>query len=50
MTKGDLFVMGVVLWEGLAGLSYLWEGEWSQAGIWLCVSLSNVCYLLTIRR
>lgn len=49
LSKGDLFVAGIVLLESCAALSYAMDRQWMQAGIWLGVSASNTFYLLTTR-
>jgi len=46
---GDFFVASIIALETSAALSYAWERQWSQMGVWLFVALSNCCYLLTRR-
>lgn len=49
MAKGDLFLIGVVLLQTGAVVSYLLDRDWRQAFVWGGVVVSNAAYLTLVR-
>lgn len=47
--SGDFFVGCVVVLQALATLTYCYQGEWRQAGVWGGAAASNVAYLAMVR-
>lgn len=41
MNLATFFALGVVILQALAGLTYGLQGQWKQAGVWLCISAAN---------
>lgn len=41
MSRGDVFVLLVVVVQLLAAGSFAWERKWVVAGFWFCIACAN---------
>lgn len=45
MMAGDLWIAAVIVLQSCAALTFLFDGDWKQAIVWLGVAVSNIAYL-----
>lgn len=45
MTRAEYFILGIVLLEAGAALSYFLRRQWADGFIWLGVASSNVAWI-----